>query len=296
AASGTNIFAGAGARGVFYSSNNGEIWTEFNTGITNQFIQPLVVGGTSLFAGTLSGGVFITDPFAGLIATVSAASFSRTEVAPESIASTFGASLSDISATAMTLPLPTTLAGTSVKIQDASAQEILAPLFFVSPGQINFQIPPGTAPGAANVIVTNGNGVVSSGPVQIAPVAPGLFAANANGQGVAAAVALRIKADGTSTYEPVAQFDNSQNKFVAIPIDLGPDMGNASDRLFLILYGTGFRFRSDLSRVTAHFGRRGGRQCDRAICRPARRFRRTRSDQSAIVTESGRAWRSSHLA
>ena len=254
ATSGTNIFAGTLGVGVFHSTNNGERWTAINEGLTNPSVLSLAVSGTSLLAGTLGGGVFITDPLAGLVASVSAASFSGTELAPESIVATFGAGLAGATATATTQPLPTTLAGTSVRFRDALAQERPAPLFFVSPGQLNFQIPPGTAPGAANVIVTSGDGAVSSGTVQIAPVAPGMFAANANGQGVAAAVALRVKADGARSFEPVARFDASQNRFVNIPIDLGPDMGTASDQVFLILFGTGVRFRSALSSVTARIG------------------------------------------
>src|SRR5262249_4618400 len=83
-----------------------------------------------------------------------------------------------------------------------------------------------------------------------AAVAPGLFAANANGQGVAAALVLRVRADGSQQFEPVAQFDPAQNKFVAVPIELGPE----GDQVFLILFGTGIRFRGDLSKVTAKVG------------------------------------------
>jgi uncharacterized protein (TIGR03437 family) len=90
--------------------------------------------------------------------------------------------------------------------------------------------------------------------VQIAPVAPGLFSANASGQGVASGVALRVKADGAQTYEPIARFDQAQNRFVAVPIDLGPNLGNATDQVFLILYGTGFRNRSALAAVACKIG------------------------------------------
>ena len=89
-----------------------------------------------------------------------------------------------------------------------------------------------------------------TGVTQISPVAPALFSANANGQGVAAAVTLRIKPDGSQIYEPIAQFDTAQNKFVSVPIDLGPD----TDTVFLILYGTGVRFRSSLMAVQASIG------------------------------------------
>jgi len=128
--------------------------------------------------------------------------------------------------------------------------ERLAPLFFVSPAQINYQVPAGTANGAATITITSGDGSVSTSVSQITSVAPGLFTANASGQGLAAALALRIKADGSQSFEPVARFDQTQNKFVAVPIDLGPE----SDQVFLILFGTGIRLRSSLSAVSAKLG------------------------------------------
>ena len=120
-----------------------------------------------------------------------------------------------------------------------------APLFFVSPNQVNYQIPPGTATGAATVTINSGDGMVSNGVAIIQTIAPGLFAANADGQGVAAAVALRVKADGSQSYEPIAQFDAAQNKFVARPIDLGPE----GEQVYLVLFGTGIRLRSSLAAV-----------------------------------------------
>src|SRR5205823_154648 len=108
---------------------------------------------------------------------------------------------------------------------------------FVSPTQVNYQIPVETATGAATVTIRSGDGTVSIGVAQIAVVVPGLFAANANGQGVAAAVALRVKADGSQSYEAVAQFDPAQNKFISRPLDLGPE----GDQVFLLLLGTGIR-------------------------------------------------------
>jgi uncharacterized protein (TIGR03437 family) len=86
--------------------------------------------------------------------------------------------------------------------------------------------------------------------IQIAAVAPGLFTANANGQGVPAALALRVKADGTQSYESIVQFDQTQNRFVPLAIDLGP----ASEQVFLILFGTGWRLRSALETVTCNIG------------------------------------------
>ena len=184
------------------------------------------------------------------LVSVSAASYSGVQLAAEAIVAAFGNELAVGTMVASTLPLPTTLNGTTVKVRDSVGAERLAALFFVSPVQINYQIPQGTAAGVATVTVTNSSGALSVGTMQIATVAPGLFSANANGQGLAAAVALRVKANGAQSFESIVRFDPVLNRFVATPIDLGP----AGEQVFLILFGTGFRYRSALSAVTAMLG------------------------------------------
>jgi uncharacterized protein (TIGR03437 family) len=173
-----------------------------------------------------------------------------TGLASEAITASFGAGLATTAQMATSLPLPTSLAGTTVKVKDSAGIERLAPLFFVSPTQVNYQIPAMTAAGAATVTITSGDGTVSTGTALVKAVAPSLFAANADGQGVAAALALRIKADGSRSYEPVAQFDAAQNRFVARPLDLGPE----TDQVYLALFGTGIRQHSSLSAVIATIG------------------------------------------
>src|SRR5262245_7603411 len=182
--------------------------------------------------------------------TVSAASFIPGRAAPESIAVVFGSELATATASATTLPLPTTLGGASVNVKDSAGTERPAPLFFVSPGQINYQIPPGTAPGAATLTIMREGAMALTGSVSVNPVVPGLFSANATGEGPAAAVVIRVAPDDSQTVEPVFQFDQAQNKFVTRPIDLGPN----TDRLFLIAFGTGIRFRSDPTRIIARIG------------------------------------------
>jgi uncharacterized protein (TIGR03437 family) len=184
------------------------------------------------------------------VANVSAASFANPPLAAEGIISAFGASLATTTQAASSLPLPLSLAETSVLVRDSTGTERLASLFFVSPGQVNYQIPPGTATGAATVTITSGDGIVSIGTVQIASVAPGLFTANTSGQGVPAAIVQRVKSDNSQSYETVAQFIAAQNQFLPAPIDLGP----STDQVFLVLYGTGIRGRSALTAVTASLG------------------------------------------
>jgi uncharacterized protein (TIGR03437 family) len=184
------------------------------------------------------------------LANVSAASFALGTLAPNSITAVFGVNLAASIQAATTATLPTTLGGVSVRVRDKRGVERLAPLFFVAPGQINYLIPPETESGQAMVMVTNGDTLVAAGSAVIANVAPGLFAANANGQGVPAALTWRLRADDTRLWEPLARFDSATNRFVPTPIELGPE----SDQLFLILYGTGIRGRNALNAVTATIG------------------------------------------
>jgi uncharacterized protein (TIGR03437 family) len=184
------------------------------------------------------------------LTTVSAASFDGSSLAPESIVAAFGTNLAAATQAATSTPLPTMLAGTTIKVRDSANVERSAPLFFVSPTQVNLLIPAGTAVGAASLTLTGSDGSTAAGTLQIANVAPSLFSANASGQGVAAAVALRIRANGQQVTEPIAQWDAAQNRFVAVPIDLSVE----NEQVFLILFGTGLRYRSSLSSVSARIG------------------------------------------
>lgn len=171
------------------------------------------------------------------VSTVPAASFEPLALAPGSIAASFGGQLatqtlvaSDADQNQPGIQLPTQLAGTTVEVNGRRAG-----LFFVSPGQVNYVIPAATESGQANVVIRSGDGTASNGSMTIAQVSPGIFSANANGRGVPAATLLRVRANGTQVFEPVAQFNQSTNSFVARPIDLGPE----GERVFLILFLTG---------------------------------------------------------
>jgi uncharacterized protein (TIGR03437 family) len=184
------------------------------------------------------------------LASVSAASFRSAALASESIVSGFGNNLAPGSQASAAEPLPTTLAGVRVRVRDGAGTDRDAPLFFVSPGQINYQIPAGTMVGAATVTVFRENQTVAREAVQIAAASPGLFAANANGQGVAAAVALRIGMGGALQYEAVSQYDAVQSRFITRPLDFGFE----GDQLYLVLFGTGIRHQQDSSNVIVKFG------------------------------------------
>lgn len=194
-----------------------------------------------------------TISFGNSVSSVSAASF-KSEAAAESINAAFGSGLATSVVVANQLPLPTSLVGTTVKVKDSNGVERLAPLFFVAPQQVNYLTPAGTSQGVATITIASGNGAIAVGSLNVTTVAPSLFTANSNGQGVPAAVLLRIKANGQQLFEPVARYDAAQNRMVPVTIDFGPDAGAASDQLFLLLFGTGLRNRSSLSAATVVIG------------------------------------------
>jgi uncharacterized protein (TIGR03437 family) len=203
----------------------------------------------TLYAATHGRGVYRLTTSRSL-ATVSAASFSATAIASETIVAAFGTELATKTELATSVPLPTVLAGTRVVVRDAAGIERQAPLFFVAANQVNFLIPSGTTAGDATINITSNDGTVSAGTVQVSTVAPSLFTANSSGRDVAAGFALRVQANGAQVNEPINRFDSAQNKFVSVPIDVGI----ANNQIFLVLFGTGLRFRTSLAGVTATVG------------------------------------------
>jgi uncharacterized protein (TIGR03437 family) len=237
--------------GVFQTADGGATWTRLSAGMPRvaTFSVRYHRASDTLFAATHGRGVFKLTTGRSAT-TVSAANFSASSIATESIVSTFGLGLATRVDTAISTPLPLSLSGTRVVVSDSAGIDRIAPLFFVAPLQVNYQVPPGTATGPATIVITSGDGVVSIGSAQIATVAPSLFSANSSGKDAAAGFALRVRADGSRENAPIARFDSTQNKFVTAPIDLGL----STDQVFLILFGTGFRFRSSLAGVTATIG------------------------------------------
>lgn len=56
--SGSDIFAGTFDKGVLLSTDNGKNWTEFDKGLTNDYVNGLAVSGKNIFAGTMGAGVW----------------------------------------------------------------------------------------------------------------------------------------------------------------------------------------------------------------------------------------------
>jgi uncharacterized protein (TIGR03437 family) len=95
---------------------------------------------------------------------------STSSVSPGTLASIFGDNLSTGTAQASTLPLPTTMAGATVTINGEAC-----PLLYVSPTQINFQVPYDTPLGSATVVISTSAGTGAPFTVTVTAAAPAIF-------------------------------------------------------------------------------------------------------------------------
>jgi uncharacterized protein (TIGR03437 family) len=118
-------------------------------------------------------------------------------VAPGAIATVFGQNFANGSFEADIIPLPTELGGVRVEVNG-----IPAPLYFVSAGQINFQIPFETELGEATVVVFRGGVASEPETVQVKAYVPAAFRNPATGEAI-------VVVNGTS------QLISAENKAVA---------------------------------------------------------------------------------
>lgn len=161
-------------------------------------------------------------------------------VAPNSIASAYGQNLGFASRSSSSSIPPVSLAGVNAEVTDASGVNWSAPLFSVSPSQVNLLIPSGVASGAAHVAIG-----ATSASLQIAPVAPGLF--GMAGTTIAAAVATRYpNSGGTPSAVPV--FNCGSGSCLTVPIAI-----DNKSTVYLSLFGTGFD-AAQLSTATCTVG------------------------------------------
>jgi uncharacterized protein (TIGR03437 family) len=178
---------------------------------------------------------------------VSAASLSGLRIAPGSVVSLFGTGLATSAAAAQSTTLPMSLQGVTARLTASGGSTSDAPLYYVSPGQVNLVVPAGTPPGPATVSVNAPDGRTYTTRIYVGKVAPALFSAGASGQGAAAAVVTRIRG-GDATFELPFRCDGAN--CVPLPIDLG----SGSEQVYLTLYGTGIRQRESDESVVVRMG------------------------------------------
>ena len=169
-----------------------------------------------------------------LVRVASAASLTG-PLALESLGSLFGSGLANKTESADPLSPPTTLGGISLRVRDSSGATSLAPLLYVSPSQINFEVPMGTALGSVALEVLNAPSELSKVEAQVNLVAPGLFASEDN---TPVAYAVRLEPSGKQTALSVRN---------TIVLDDRP--------VSLVLYATGVRnLPADLADIRCTVG------------------------------------------
>jgi uncharacterized protein (TIGR03437 family) len=97
-------------------------------------------------------------------------------LAPGSVASVYGVNLATTTSVGPSSPMTQTLGGVTVRIGTS-----LLPLYFVSPGQINLQLPPSLAPGPQTLTVSSQGQSDVQAVLQVAADAPGIFSSSVTG-------------------------------------------------------------------------------------------------------------------
>jgi uncharacterized protein (TIGR03437 family) len=231
--------------GVFQTSDGGSTWFRLSNGMPLIAVFMLRYNplDRTLVAGTHGRGTYrlaLPNSLPNAISSFSVASRTGVEVAIESLVISIG---SDLATTAQgeqshTNSLPTSLAGTTIKIRDSAGSERFAQMVYARTDQVQYQIPPGTNPGLATVAITSGDGTISVGTLNVVAVAPGLFSADSSGTSLAVAQVMRLAGGAYTGEQSTIHYDQAHGTFVTTPIDLGPE----TQQVVLVVYGTGIRF------------------------------------------------------
>jgi len=202
--------------------------------------------GTSPRKGTITIGFTpVTITQSAQVTIASAATYRTGPFAPESVVTLFGSNLSNFTGSC-----PDGCFGpVSIEITDSRGHLFQVLPFYLSPTQVNFQLPRWLSNGLATIRIFTAEAAFT-GVIEIVSIVPELFSADASGQGLAAALVLRVKGDGSQIWEPVVDYDAPQGKLVPRPIDLGPE----TDQVVLVLFGTGIRGLGNLTAIDARIG------------------------------------------
>ena len=148
-------------------------------GFVGTAVDPNDPGGYEMYLGLRMPPVSGMGVFLNPQGVVNAASFAPVgdSIAPGEFVTLFGVNLAAVTQNA-SAPYPASVAGVSVLING-----VTAPIYLVSPGQINALVPYATTGATASILVNN-NGIMSNTvQVPVAATAPGVFSVDRNGIG-----------------------------------------------------------------------------------------------------------------
>ncbi|MDQ2974904.1 MAG: lamin tail domain-containing protein, partial [Acidobacteriota bacterium] len=173
------------------STATAEVLSSFDDdGSVIAFNFPRVLTGVSNDEFANNSEIYITQtpprPAFGSLTILNGASFghepaSTQAIAPDSIAVARGTELAKTTEQSQRQPdgsFPFNTGGTTVTVNGRPAQ-----IFFVSPTQVNFHVPPATGVATAEVVITNSEGFPSRGTVSSPRAAPGVFTYSSDGLG-----------------------------------------------------------------------------------------------------------------
>jgi uncharacterized protein (TIGR03437 family) len=142
-------------------------------------IGPALALNVALPAPVLSGdGVFLNP--AGIVNAGSSAPFTD-DIAPGELLTLYGTNLANTTVVASTVPYPTTLGNIQVMINN-----VAAPIYVVSPGQVSAWVPYGVTGSIAQIQVINSGVASNTATMWVGTTAPGIFTIPSGGLGYGA--------------------------------------------------------------------------------------------------------------
>lgn len=166
------------------------------------------------------------------LAAISAAHFLNRRISPGMVAALYplGIRYGDDTVVASAYPLPTDLSDVQVLVDETPA-----PLYFVSPGQINFYVPMRLEPGGRTTVIVqrkSTNQILASGVLDIGTATPALFTTTQNGRGQVAALnednSINTNTNGVARGQVIQLFATGQGKVPGAPADGEPPSGAIS--------------------------------------------------------------------
>lgn len=150
----SGLAVGGTTTSIDFPVTSGTLQTSFGLNSQDSFVAN-IGGFAPILPAVSSGGV------------QNGATFLPTPVAPGSVVTIKGSNLAGVIAAAQSFPLGTSMSGVTVSVNGTPA-----PLFYVSPTQINIQLPYEVAPGTAALSVNSCGGTSPVASFTVAPAAP----------------------------------------------------------------------------------------------------------------------------